>query len=151
MNRPPGSSEAGPGKAAAPAPTSRRSDRAWVAAAFALLAAMGAGAFYFGRSGERDYFPLQAGRSWVYTMHVDVHGADPETFKSVAVNLTQERVEGTRATPRLYHDGRVRYYRRERGGVTRPRSLAWRAIRARPRGAPGSGSRPGQWRRRARR
>lgn len=117
MNRPPGSTEAGSGKAAGPAPSSRRNDKGWAAAAFALLAAMGLGTVYFGRSGESDYFPLQAGRSWVYTMHVDVQGADPETFKSVAVNLVQESVEGTRATPRLYHDGRVLYYRRDPNGI----------------------------------
>jgi hypothetical protein len=96
---------------------SRKSRPARVAAALGLVAALGFGAFYLGGSGEGDYFPLQAGRSWTYTMHVDVHGADPETFKSVAVNLSQETVDGARATPRLYHDGRVLYYRRDGGGI----------------------------------
>ncbi|MGB8275753.1 MAG: hypothetical protein WCF16_10855 [Alphaproteobacteria bacterium] len=64
-----------------------------------------------------DYFPLESGRSWIYGTRVTVQGADPQTFKTVALNLAQETVEGARATPRLYHDGRVLYYRQDGDGI----------------------------------
>jgi hypothetical protein len=70
-----------------------------------------------------QYFPLGEGVSWTYRQTVTIRnkgnaGAfEKGAYVAVATNLGEQKIGDADATPQLFADGRILYYRRDAEGV----------------------------------
>ena len=63
-------------------------------------------------------FPLDPDLRFGYRLHLESEGtAGAENFKSFAVNLRAQIIDGASATPRLFEDGKIIYYADDKIGV----------------------------------
>ncbi len=63
-------------------------------------------------------FPLDPDLRFGYRLHLESEGtAGAENFKSFAVNLRAETIDGAPATPRLFEDGKIIYYADDKTGI----------------------------------
>jgi len=83
-----------------------------VAAVLALAALLA------GCRDSQSSFPLDPDLRFGYRLHLESEGvAGVETFKSFAVNLHSETIDGVSTTPRLFEDGKIIYYAEDKTGI----------------------------------
>ena len=83
-----------------------------------VVAVLALAALLAGCRNSQSPFPLDPDLRFGYRLHLeseDVAGA--ENFKSFAVDLPAQTIDGVSATPRLFADGKVIYYAEDKTGV----------------------------------